>query len=73
MHRERVRRIGPLSWRFPMRRKQIALSFALAATAAALGLFSAAPSQAAQCKGFLVCCDTGQCYCCLRPCPIQCP
>jgi hypothetical protein len=57
-----------------MRKKLIALSFALAAAAAA-SLFSAPSSEAAACNGYLVCCSpTGPCYCCSpRPCPIQCP
>lgn len=57
-----------------MRKKLIALAFALTAAAAALGVFSPKPAEAASCKGFLVCCPgTSVCYCCLRPCPIQCP
>lgn len=57
-----------------MRRKLIALLFALAATAGALGLFTPKPSEAAHCNGILVCCpDTNRCVCCSRPCPIQCP
>jgi len=56
-----------------MPRKLITLLFALMATAGAL-LLTPKPSEAAHCNGFLVCCpDTGQCYCCIRPCPIQCP
>lgn len=57
-----------------MRRKLIALSFALGVTAAALGLFTPRPAEAApHCNGFLVCCDPTHCYCCIKPCPIQCP
>ncbi|HEV8581845.1 MAG TPA: hypothetical protein VGX68_22475 [Thermoanaerobaculia bacterium] len=57
-----------------MRRKLAALLFVLIATAAGLGLFTAKPAQAVHCNGFLVCCpDTNRCYCCLKPCPIQCP
>lgn len=58
-----------------MRRKLIALSFALAAIAAAQGLFSTPRTEAAKaCNGILVCCpDGGGCRCCPRPCPIQCP
>jgi hypothetical protein len=56
-----------------MRKKLIALAFALVAVAA-LGLFSPRPSEAAHCNGILVCCpDSGFCRCCSRPCPIQCP
>ena len=56
-----------------MRKKLIALAFALTAAAAALGVFSPKPAEAA-CHGFLVCCpDTGRCFCCAHPCPIQCP
>ena len=57
-----------------MRKKLIALSFALAA-AATVSLFSAPPSEAARCNGYLVCCSPeGPCYCCSpRPCAIQCP
>ncbi|HEX9940994.1 MAG TPA: hypothetical protein VGG03_03175 [Thermoanaerobaculia bacterium] len=57
-----------------MRKKLIALSFALTAAAAALGLFSPRPAEAVHCNGILVCCpDGGGCRCCSRPCPIQCP
>ena len=57
-----------------MRRKLIALSFALGAVAAAQGLVSIPRSEAARaCNGFLVCCPDGSCRCCTRPCPIQCP
>jgi len=57
-----------------MRRKLITLLFALIATAGALGLFTPKPSEAAHCNGILVCCpDTNRCFCCVRPCPIQCP
>jgi hypothetical protein len=57
-----------------MRRKLIALSFALGATAAAMGLFSPRPAEAAPtCNGYLVCCSPDRCYCCIRPCSIQCP
>jgi len=56
-----------------MRQKLIALTFALAATAAAL-LLTPRPSEASTCNGFRVCCpDTGICYCCSHPCSIQCP
>ena len=55
-----------------MRRKLIALTFALGTAAAALGLFDPRPAEAA-CSGFLVCCSPTLCYCCPRPCPIQCP
>lgn len=56
-----------------MRKKLIALSFALTAAAAALGLFSPQRAEAA-CHGFQVCCPgVPTCYCCPRPCPIQCP
>ena len=56
-----------------MKKKLIALAFALGAAAAALGLFSPRPAEAA-CHGFQVCCSpTGPCYCCSRPCAIQCP
>jgi hypothetical protein len=54
-----------------MRKKLIALAFALTAAAAALGLFSPRPAQAATCHGFLSCCD-GRCVCCPRPCPPAC-
>jgi hypothetical protein len=57
-----------------MRRKLIALSFALVAVAAAQGLTSIPRSEAARaCNGILVCCPDGGCRCCSRPCPIQCP
>jgi hypothetical protein len=56
-----------------MRRKLIVLLLALAAAAGSLGLFTPKSSEAAHCTGFLICCDTGQCYCCPRPCSIQCP
>jgi hypothetical protein len=56
-----------------MRKKMIALAFALTAAAAAQGFFAPKPVEAA-CNGFLVCCpDTNFCRCCSRPCPIQCP
>jgi hypothetical protein len=55
-----------------MRKKLIALAFALTAAAAAQ-LLSVAPSEAAACSGILVCCPDGPCRCCVRPCPIQCP
>jgi hypothetical protein len=55
-----------------MRRKLIALTFALGTAAAALGLLNPRPAEAA-CSGFLVCCSPNLCYCCPRPCPIQCP
>jgi hypothetical protein len=54
-----------------VRKKLIALSIALAA--AGFALATPQPSQALHCNGFLVCCDNGTCYCCSRPCPIQCP
>lgn len=55
-----------------MRKKLITLTLALAAVAGA-GLSSAPSSDAATCN-FRVCCpDTGTCYCCSRPCPVQCP
>ena len=57
-----------------MHKKLIALTFTLGAAAAALGLFTPKPSEAAKCNGFLVCCSpTGPCYCCSHPCSIQCP
>jgi len=57
-----------------MRRKIIALSFALAAVAAAQGWVSTPRIEAAKaCSGILVCCPDGGCRCCSRPCPIQCP
>ncbi len=51
-----------------MRKKLIALAFALTASAAALGLFSPKTAEAAC---FLSCCD-GVCHCCSRPCPPAC-
>jgi hypothetical protein len=54
-----------------MRKKLIALTFALTAAAAALGVFSPKPAEAATCNGFLSCCD-GICHCCSRPCPPAC-
>jgi hypothetical protein len=56
-----------------MRKKLIALLFALAATAGALGLFTPKPAAAIHCNGFLVCCPDGGCHCCIKPCSIQCP
>ena len=58
-----------------MRRKLITLLFALTAAAGALGLLLPSSSEAARCKGFQVCCDNGQCYCCpgTHPCSIMCP
>jgi hypothetical protein len=53
-----------------MRKKLIALVIALAAAAAVQGLFPSR-SVAAQCHGFLSCCD-GRCVCCPRPCPPAC-
>jgi hypothetical protein len=55
-----------------MRRKLIALLFALVAAAVAQGLFSTPSSEAASCP-HLVCCPKGPCYCCPYPCLIQCP
>jgi hypothetical protein len=57
-----------------MRRKFMVLLLALTAAAGALGLFTPRVSEAVRCNGILVCCpETGQCRCCVRPCPIQCP
>lgn len=55
-----------------MRKKLIALSFALAAAAVASGLFQPQPAEAA-CKR--ICCPDGPCItCCQAPCPtIVCP
>lgn len=56
-----------------MRRKLLFLALALAAAGAQVGLFSAPSSDAATCN-FRPCCPgTNICYCCPRPCPIQCP
>jgi hypothetical protein len=56
-----------------MRKKLVQLILALAALAAAT-LSSVPPAEAARCNGFLVCCSPeGPCYCCIKPCPIQCP
>jgi hypothetical protein len=55
-----------------VRKKLIALSFALA-SAAAVGLFPAASSEAAGSCNFRVCCPDGRCFCCVRPCSPQCP
>jgi|HubBroStandDraft_3_1064219.scaffolds.fasta_scaffold349952_1 hypothetical protein len=53
-----------------MRKKLVAVAIALGAA-----WFALTPSRplAATCTGFLVCCPGGPCYCCLHPCPIQCP
>jgi hypothetical protein len=59
----------PLVEEVCMRKKLIALSFALAATAAAFPVRSA--EAAKTCNGFLSCCD-GICHCCSRPCPPAC-
>jgi hypothetical protein len=57
-----------------VRRKLIALAFALAAVAAAQGLIATPRTEAAKaCNGFLVCCPDGGCHCCIKPCSIQCP
>lgn len=56
-----------------MRGKLLALSFALAAAASALGLFSTPASAAGTCTYQICCPDTGKCYCCSRPCSVQCP
>lgn len=55
-----------------MRKKLIALTFAIAAALLALSLPRPAAADS-KCNGFLVCCPGGPCYCCIRPCPIQCP
>jgi hypothetical protein len=56
-----------------MRKKLIALSFALAAVAAAQGLLAPRPVEAGTCT-FKVCCPgVPTCYCCSHPCSIQCP
>jgi hypothetical protein len=54
-----------------MRKKLIALSFALTAAAAALGLFSPKPAEAA-CRGTLICCPNQPCFCCKNPCLVVC-
>jgi len=54
-----------------MRKKLIALSFALAAAAAALGLFSPKPAEAA-CRGTVICCPGQPCFCCANPCLVVC-
>lgn len=58
-----------------MRTKLIRLTLALAALAAAqLGIFPSPAAEATTCSNIRVCCpDTGVCYTCCRPCPIQCP
>jgi hypothetical protein len=57
-----------------MRKKLIALSFALAAAATALGVFAPKPAEAAGTCTFRVCCPgVPTCYCCPHPCSIQCP
>lgn len=56
-----------------MRRKLIALTLGLLATAAAQGLFLAPSSEAAPACPHLVCCPKGPCYCCPYPCLVQCP
>jgi hypothetical protein len=55
-----------------VRKKLIALAFALTASAAALGLFSPRPVEAATCRGTLICCPNQPCFCCKNPCLVVC-